>query len=909
MASKRIKIGSAIRTIRDVTDKLHGGNIVDLSVYQDQIFVINSLLTGANEKLRIDDKSDAKSLKNALEAIEKIGDLNRDNEVEIVGAQKLDDKNIIDGITLQQLLDDLDEYETEKAIRQGRMDARLEELVKKYGVSQIEVQKLIERKVKLQAEAEKKIVQQAKTLSPEEVVIVADSLSDLQLKIEAELKENGTANDRAEEIAESVVTDKEVLEKIVDIKPQMSEVEAEVVRVLKKEGIKKETVEIVEQSRMAVAKVVVDRETEKIVASFVADLETKIIDSSTPLTTIEREAVEQIVRNRIRGVVINDGARLSEIPTETDDDGKIVAGKPIAEEISELIPEQKINKDRLKELGGVIKQSDEMMMVMMEERMDMVGEVRRESIKHTVVRDILMANGNENVSFKYAHEMAVQVARLEYGPEAGSTVGSEREIDKLRQENIINGGSVKAKLNEARSYANMVKSVVHGKRPVPQIIEEFRESSKRIPVFARNRHLQSANRLIGILESNPALQKSFEMVRRYNVFRQNLPGQISRRLMSGVVSRIPPQLMANATAFVARLGLSSQTLSVLAGGFFNGALSKAITAGVTKVAGSIAMKAGIALGTGPVGWAATALMMAAEWVADKVLSVANKVAGKLNEITGSFGADFTKGLRNSWSKVRVVPIVGGLLEKTGDALISVANFIVFAVGVGLSALIAAPIAIVVIGTLVLFGGMNILTGGMVSSLVPPIGIGGGNVTMIDERPPDGWQTTPIPLPDWNGGEIAIGCPQGLPVSGGRITQGPFAPGCSHAKMSSPAIDIGVAGGTPIRAINDGLATSHYDSQGYGYYVTVQAKCGNTPYSTLYAHMIALPFPQGAQKQVKKGDVIGFVDNTGNSTGNHIHLGGAGLSASDFMKGLGADYNKAQRLYKCCIDNGKACPSL
>ena len=45
--------------------------------------------------------------------------------------------------------------------------------------------------------------------------------------------------------------------------------------------------------------------------------------------------------------------------------------------------------------------------------------------------------------------------------------------------------------------------------------------------------------------------------------------------------------------------------------------------------------------------------------------------------------------------------------------------------------------------------------------------------------------------------------------------------------------------------------------------------GNT-YSTLYAHMNSAPVVSVGQN-VSKGQVLGYVGSTGNSTGNHLHL--------------------------------------
>lgn len=80
-------------------------------------------------------------------------------------------------------------------------------------------------------------------------------------------------------------------------------------------------------------------------------------------------------------------------------------------------------------------------------------------------------------------------------------------------------------------------------------------------------------------------------------------------------------------------------------------------------------------------------------------------------------------------------------------------------------------------------------------------------------------------------------------------------------------------GKPILAIEDGtVTTAKYSNYGYGNYVIINhGKClsdGNT-YLSLYGHASSLAVSVG--QSVKKGQVIGYVGSTGNSTGPHLHL--------------------------------------
>lgn len=88
------------------------------------------------------------------------------------------------------------------------------------------------------------------------------------------------------------------------------------------------------------------------------------------------------------------------------------------------------------------------------------------------------------------------------------------------------------------------------------------------------------------------------------------------------------------------------------------------------------------------------------------------------------------------------------------------------------------------------------------------------------------------------------------------------------------IDIAAGGikGKPIVAAADGkVLVAGWSTGGYGYYVTINhGYLNGNYYTTLYAHMKQKPSVSAGQT-VKKGQVIGYVGSTGNSTGPHCHL--------------------------------------
>ncbi len=99
-----------------------------------------------------------------------------------------------------------------------------------------------------------------------------------------------------------------------------------------------------------------------------------------------------------------------------------------------------------------------------------------------------------------------------------------------------------------------------------------------------------------------------------------------------------------------------------------------------------------------------------------------------------------------------------------------------------------------------------------------------------------------------------------PLPGGRLTQG------IHGYNG---IDIGAPSGTPVYASAAGTVIvarggGGYNG-GYGNYIVISHPNGT---QTLYAHLSSLAVAGGA---VEAGEVIGYVGNTGRSTGFHLHF--------------------------------------
>jgi murein DD-endopeptidase MepM/ murein hydrolase activator NlpD len=113
-----------------------------------------------------------------------------------------------------------------------------------------------------------------------------------------------------------------------------------------------------------------------------------------------------------------------------------------------------------------------------------------------------------------------------------------------------------------------------------------------------------------------------------------------------------------------------------------------------------------------------------------------------------------------------------------------------------------------------------------------------------------------------------------PIRGGSGSMiwpvnGPItSPFCERRSWESchPGIDIGVPGGTPIRAALGGRVRLAAPTSGYGNYTCIQHSAS---LSTCYAHQSR--YAASAGQQVSKGQVIGYVGCTGLCFGDHLHF--------------------------------------
>jgi murein DD-endopeptidase MepM/ murein hydrolase activator NlpD len=103
----------------------------------------------------------------------------------------------------------------------------------------------------------------------------------------------------------------------------------------------------------------------------------------------------------------------------------------------------------------------------------------------------------------------------------------------------------------------------------------------------------------------------------------------------------------------------------------------------------------------------------------------------------------------------------------------------------------------------------------------------------------------------------------------------------HGRDFHTGIDIAAPSGTPIIATAPGVVGSAGWGGGYGNMIRITHKYG---FETIYGHCKSVVVSQG--QAIQKGQIIGYVGQTGNATGNHCHyeirLGGVAINPYPYM---------------------------
>jgi len=170
-------------------------------------------------------------------------------------------------------------------------------------------------------------------------------------------------------------------------------------------------------------------------------------------------------------------------------------------------------------------------------------------------------------------------------------------------------------------------------------------------------------------------------------------------------------------------------------------------------------------------------------------------------------------------------------------------------------------------------------------------VGTGSAIVVSPRKMSANSTFSIALPSPLNSPVSssfhdlTNMPASMPVSASATTsvfgwrRNPF----SGNFQPHRGMDLAAPFGTPIVATMDGTVVASGWHGGYGLLISLDNASG---LETRYGHMSRQVVSQG--QQVHKGDVIGYVGSTGNSTGPHLHyeirVGGQAIDPARFLHG-------------------------
>ena len=99
------------------------------------------------------------------------------------------------------------------------------------------------------------------------------------------------------------------------------------------------------------------------------------------------------------------------------------------------------------------------------------------------------------------------------------------------------------------------------------------------------------------------------------------------------------------------------------------------------------------------------------------------------------------------------------------------------------------------------------------------------------------------------------------------------PPCAGCSSFHRGVDFNPGAGTPIAAIADGVVTELGDPSGeLGVYAVIEHNIDGQTVSSVYGHMQLGSMHLAVGQQVRRGDIVGLVGDTGQSTGAHLHFG-------------------------------------
>jgi len=616
-------------------------------------------------------------------------------------------------------------------------------------------------------------------------------------------------------------------------------------------------------------------ETEQAVNRLITELRTD--PETAAVTRVKEKELRPLIRLEVERVV----------------NGEIIRKETIQEAVSrenlvqKIVNDLRVPPEKVPQVNLAIKNAALSVDQLIQSNRDDVAMVRAEYIRKQIEQGFMETNG------KLTQKQIIGVRK--YARLVGDFY-SDVNLDVYKKEATAfaenrgnNPGAIKNAWNEVTGISKIVQMPPKRFRAFQEKYFQLKGSLGGLKMPFEVPQLRAFDGLMKLTQEVPGVKNLLALTQKFtNLYTSvgNFTGGFLQKIGLekigvGLAEKIGGQAMGafvkHSLAVIAEHGTQKGLMMIL-----NGILSGGLHAGAAGAAGAAAAGtaagAGTAIGTvagvlsGPVGWVVAGAIAAIT----VVKPIFDKVKKFFAGFTNALGIDLS-GLQlvsKRFLKEKFGKVIGGAMGFLSDVGTGIVMAPMILIG-GISLAFIGPfIAIIFIGLLVTSLDLDSKASSLVPRAQPPVGV---EVYDYSGDPGEPFIPGP-PLPTRDPKrKIDRNCPEIWPTNSGVITQGPLGK-WSHRKAQ--AIDIGV-GSVPIVATHNGWAMVGGSKDGlYGYYVDVIGTCKWIDIRTRYAHMPnwLFLFP----KFVFQGDLIGYVDNTGNSTGSHLHYELYGGQINDWL---------------------------
>ena len=136
-------------------------------------------------------------------------------------------------------------------------------------------------------------------------------------------------------------------------------------------------------------------------------------------------------------------------------------------------------------------------------------------------------------------------------------------------------------------------------------------------------------------------------------------------------------------------------------------------------------------------------------------------------------------------------------------------------------------------------------------------------------------TTPIVVAPRDGVTVTTFTPVQWPIDPATSISSPFGPRiapCAGCSTEHRGVDLVPGAGTPVAAIADGTVVEAGFFGELGEHVMVQHDVDGETVTSVYGHLRGGSMRLAVGDRVTRGQLLGLVGSTGESTGAHLHFG-------------------------------------